>query len=285
MVRKYYGSVNISLKPLLATGELPPITAGESAIAQWGEARQATEALRADAEKISGECAEQQKRLAELTSGHRLAEAGFKLQPQEFGLPENATTPGEQEIAARLALEETSAAIAERLTRLEPFMTGLRQRVTLVLRLAQARGSVQRPESSGEVPELARLLAAVGAEMPRAHEIGSKLNAFALLVQNRGNHSDPAEVDKAASELAAELQVLVRGIQERLKEFPYPFSHARGRLTVAEYARFENPAENDWLRAYLDGSAHADRLFALNYRLIGRLLAHADAAETSLETQ
>ena len=283
MVRKYYGSVNISLKPLLATGELPPIAVGESAIAQWGEARQATEALRADAEKISGECAEQQKRLAEFTSGHRLAKAGFKLQPQEFGFPENATTPGEQEIAARFALEETSAAITERLKRLEPFMTALRQRVTLALRLAQTRSSVLRPESAGEVPALARLLAAVGAEMPRAHEIASRLSAFALLAQNRGNHSNPAEVDKAMSELAAELQSLVRGIQERLKEFTYPFSHARGQLTAAEYARFENPAENDWLRAFLDGNAHVDRLFALNYRLIGRLLAHADAAETSLE--
>ena len=52
LVRKYYGRVNISLKPLLATGELPAITGAEDAVGAWREARQATETLRAEAEKI-----------------------------------------------------------------------------------------------------------------------------------------------------------------------------------------------------------------------------------------
>ena len=73
------------------------------------------------------------------------------------------------------------------------------------------------PEAARELAELAPLLAAVGAEMPRAYEIDSKLGAFFLLAQNRGNHSDPAEVDKATSGLAADLQSLIGGIQERLK--------------------------------------------------------------------
>lgn len=121
--------------------------------------------------------------------------------------------------------------------------------------------------------------------MPRAHEIGSKRSAFVLLARNRGNHSQPAGVDKAASELAAELQSLIDGIQERLKPFTYPFPHARGRLTVAEYARSEKPAENDWQRVYSDSNAHVDRLFALHYRLIGRILAHADAGERALKSR
>ena len=63
----------------------------------------------------------------------------------------------------------------------------------------------------------------------------------------------------------------------------YPFPHARGRLTIAEYARSEKPADNDWQRAYLDSDAHVDRLFALHYRLIGRTLAHVQAVEKTLE--
>jgi hypothetical protein len=137
--------------------------------------------------------------------------------------------------------------------------------------------------SMGNLPELVGLLAAVGAEMPRAHQIGSRLNALALLAQNRGNHSHPAEVDTLATALAAELRSLVDGIQERLKEFVYPFPHARGRLTVAEYARFEKPAEHPWLHAYQDGRTHVERLFALNYQLISLLLTHAAAAEATLE--
>ena len=285
VVTKYYGSVNLSLKPLLATGELPAIANDEDGIGAWREAREATEALRAEAEELSAECGEQQKRLVELISAQCLAKAGFKLKPGAFGLPEEPMSLSEQKTAAQAALQETTAAISELLTRLDPFMAALRRRVTLALRLAQAGKSVLSPEGASELAELAPLLAAVGAEMPRAHEMGWKLSAFALLAQNRGNHSNPSEVDEVASKLAAELKSLTGGIQERLKPFPYPFPHARGRLTVAEYARSEKPAEFELQRVYQDGQSHVDRLFALHYRLIGRILAHADAAEASLEKQ
>ena len=281
MVRKYYGKVNISLEPLLIAEELPPTT-DDLAVAKWREARHATEILRAQAETISAECVEQQRRLLDLNSAHQLAKAGFKLKPKEFGLPENATSVGEQESAARVALDETSSAISGRLTDLEPFMVALRQRVTLALRFGSANRDTSDPEAISEA-ELARLLVAVGEQMPRAHEIGWKLRAFTVLAQNRSNHPNPAQVDQVVSQLIAELQSLIGGIQEQLKQFAYPFPHARGRMTVAEYARSEQSAENDWHRVYLDGGAHVDRLFALHYRLIGRILAFGDAAETRLE--
>ena len=70
-----------------------------------------------------------------------------------------------------------------------------------------------------------------------------------------------------------------------MKQFTYPFAHARGRLTVAEYARSEKAAEFGLLRVFQDGHSHVDRLSALHYRLVGRILVHADAWETSLEKQ
>ncbi|MCX6923552.1 MAG: M48 family metallopeptidase [Verrucomicrobia bacterium] len=285
MVRKYYGNVNISLKPLLTTGELPAIASDENTSGMWREARQASETLRGEAETLSAECDERRRRLIDLISARTLLQAGFKLEQQEFGLPENATLFSEQETAARFALEETTAAISDRLARLDPFMAALRRRVTLAFRVAHAGRSDQSSEGAGEPAELARLLAAVEAEMPRVLEIGSKLAAFLLLGQNRDNHSDPAEVDATVTALAAELQSQIGGIQERLKRFDYPFPHARGRLTVAEYAAFEETAENALQRVGLDGNSHVDRLLALHYRLVGRILAHADRGETSLQKQ
>ena len=76
-----------------------------------------------------------------------------------------------------------------------------------------------------------------------------------------------------------DLKSLVAGIQERLKGFAYPFPHARGQMSVADYARSEQPAQNDWQRVYQDSQSHVERLFALNYQLIGRVLAQADASE------
>ncbi len=283
MIRKFYGSVDISLKALLGTSDLLPAAEEGSAVLKWGDARQATEALRAEAEKFSTECVEHQRRQVNLISAHCLTKAGFKVEPGAFGLPPHATTSGEQEIAARFALEETRAAIADCLAKLEPFVVALRERVMLALRLALMKENTPGSEGSSEVTESARLLAGVGAEMPRTHEIGSRLSAFVALARNRGNHSKPAEVDKVASEFAGELQALIAGIQERLSQFVYPFPHARGRLTVAEYARYEGSSENEWQRVYLDGNSHVERLFALHYRLSGRLLGLVATAEQDIE--
>ena len=282
MVRKFYGRVNLSLQPLLTSGESPVSSDNIASMARWREARNGTEVQRGDAERASADYVEQLQRRANLVSAHQLATAGFKLEPAEFGLPESATSPAELETAARFALDETSSVMADRFAKLEPFMTLLRQRVTLALALHTKSGIVAS-DAGREVGDLVRLLAAVGSEMSRAHEMGSKLPAFTLLAQNRGNHSNPADVDKQVSQLVTELQAIITGIQERLGSYDYPFPHARGQLSVADYLRSEKPADNDWHRAYLDSDAHVDRLFALNYRLIGRVLALTEAAEKPLE--
>jgi hypothetical protein len=281
MVRKYFGGINISYKPLLSSGELPPISDSENPLQNWRDARLATENLRADAEKISSECDEQHQRLSQLISAQNLAKAGFKLETEPFGLPAHALSPDKQEIAARFALEEARTAISDHLARLEPFMTTLQKRVLLALRLAQARGNGSSAGAS-EIAELTSVLAAVAAEMPLARDIGSQLNAFVSLAQNRPNHSHPQHVDKVLAEFSSRLQPLIDGIQQRLKQFTYPFPHPRSPLTVADYARYEKPAEFELQRLYLNCNAHVDRLFALHYRLVGRILTCVDAVEAQL---
>src|SRR6266478_2261814 len=107
LVKHYYGTVNVSFKPLLTTGNSPPLDSHE-AITAWQGARKETDCLRADAQTISAECAGQHQRLADLIAAQRLTTAGFRVCQEAFGLPENATSPGEQEIATRFAIEEAS---------------------------------------------------------------------------------------------------------------------------------------------------------------------------------
>jgi len=283
MVRKYYGAVNISLKPLAETAELALVWSAEDVLGKWKEARQITDTLRVEAEKLSNECVEQQRRSGNLFTVYCLAKAGFRVDSAEFGLPASATSSAEQEVAARNLLEETTAATEERLEKLEPFMVALRQRVQPLLWLAQTDGKASSSEDPNETGKLFRLLAAICVEMRNAHELGSRLNAFMVLAQNRAKGS--AELHKAMSELAAELQSLIAGIQERLKDFQYPFPHARGVLTVAEYIRSEESLEHEWHRLYVDGGAHVERLFALHYRLVGQLLGQAAVVEERLEAE
>ncbi len=283
MIRKYFGEVAISLKPLLVGWDLPPVAPDENAVGKWRKACQAVQALRASAEQRSAECIEEYKKLAGFTAARCLATAEFKVEPAEFGLPGHATTPGDQEIAARFALDVTGKTITKCLAKVEPYVEALRQRVILALRIVRSNNGVPQGDRPEELPQLLRLLVAVGAEMSNVHAMGSKLKAFMLLAQNRGNHSDPAQVDRIVSDLSSELNALVRGIQQRLGSFPYPFPHARGQLTVAEYARAEELAGDKWIRSYQDAAAHVDRLLALNSRLVGRVLRWAETSEEQIE--
>lgn len=283
MIRRFYGTVDISLRPLMTAEGLPEIGDVTGALASWQRARDLTESLRTEAEASSLAFQSQQGRLPDLHSAQRLAQVGFKLNLREFGLPETTSSPSEQEEAARLAIDTANQSMSHELSQLDRFFNALRQRVTLALKLASPSESSSTVSADGDLSEQTALLAAVAAEMPQLKELSFRLPAFLLLAQNRGNSSSPSAVEGAIDDMAAELRALIQGIQDRLSSFPYPFPHPRGQLTVAEYARHEKSAESEGQRVYLDGHAHVDRLLALHYRLVGRLLAAAGTAEARLE--
>jgi hypothetical protein len=56
-------------------------------------------------------------------------------------------------------------------------------------------------------------------------------------------------------------------------------------LTIPEYTRYEKTCQNEWESVYRESDSRLDRLFALHYRLIGRLLVLADIAEKDLEQE
>ena len=72
-------------------------------------------------------------------------------------------------------------------------------------------------------------------------------------------------------------------MQSPLGNLPYPFPHPRGQLTVVEYARYEKVCKHEWETVYRESNSLLDQLFALHYRLIGRLLVLAETAEKNLE--
>ncbi len=152
--------------------------------------------MRGSAESISNACGEQERRFLDATAVHYLANARFKVDPEEFGLPEYANSIARQEVVARSLIRDLKRrlAIARQHADLAPFIRALRQRVTLALRFAQTTASAN---TLTEIDALASILTAVGAEMPGLREIGAKMRALALLAQNRDNHPDVAQVDKA----------------------------------------------------------------------------------------
>lgn len=277
-IRKFYGDVNISLIPLLTVAEFPPLLDHEEAVARWREACERSERLRHEAEKASGECMRQQQRLIDFTTAWCLTTAGFRIEAREFGLSESATSVGRQEIAARFAIEEASDVIKQQIGKLDGFVAALRDRVSLALQLLRSKDNLVQ-EATVKMENIARVLAAVGMAMPSVHQIGMRLRAFTVLAQNRGNHSQPQDVDTQISRLAGELQNLSAEVRSLLGCLPYPFPHPRGQLTVVDYVCYEKACQHKWEAVYQESNSILERLFALHYRLIGRLLVIADIAE------
>jgi len=281
MVRRYYGAVLINLHPLLIDGNLPVPADRAAALAQWQTACKELEAMREEAEKTSAACVELMERRLGLVAAHHLAAANFEFDAIAFGLSEAATSPSELRTAAEIALPEAAMAIEEHLARLEPFFAVLRKRIALALAIygdIDAASPVAQ-ESATLVP----LVAALGVEMKGAHDLGANLRALMPLAENRDNHSDPSQVDNEMQKLASALQAGVTGIKERLGGLNYPFADPRGPLTIAEYLQAGQLAEEEWERSYEEGARYVNRLFALHYRLVGRILTLADSAEKALD--
>lgn len=282
LVSRYYGAVNIALLPLLVDRQLPVSVEPATALAEWRAACGEVEARREEAQEASAACVERLLRRANLITAHHLAAANFAFAPEDFGLPDHATTSSELRTAAEVALPDVTPAIDEQLARLEPFFAALRKRIGLALALHAGSGAIA-PADAQEIAVIMPLLAAVGSEMKEVVAMEARLNALAALGQNRDNHPDPAGVDDEARKLASELRDGVKGLRERLGSFSYPFADPRGHLTIADYLGAVQSAEHDWQGSYGSGAAHVNRLFDLHHRLICRVLALADLAEKALD--
>lgn len=280
VVRQFYGEVNVSLLPLLTSSELPSATDRETALQEWRAACAECERLQAEATKASAEWVQQQQRLGDFTTAFHLTAAEFKINNQEFGLPSHASSVADQETASKHGMEEAMRQARTELEKVSNFIAALRRRVTLALQLRSA----QSPEDPG-APDLATLcetLVAVGGAMPTVHQLGLYLRPLVVLAENRGNHPSPAKVEVQMSRVSDELRKFTAAAQQTFQHLPYPFPHPRGKLTLAEYASYDQSCDNVWETVFREANSHLDRLFPLHYRLLGRLLVHAAAAEKQL---
>ncbi len=283
-IRKFYGAVDFTLTPLFISTTLPQAGDVFALACEWQTARQRSESLRAEAEKASADCKAIERQLSDFYSAKYLTGAGFRITPREFGLSERTRSVSKQCQAVSAAICAAEDKLRHRMAEVDEFVVALRQRVTLALQLAKSRRAARQDSAiNEETDSLIPVLVAVGAIMPLVREVGKRQGAFVLLAQNRNRHTKPDVVDSAMERLATELRQLIAKIQAALGNLKYPFTHPRGSITVAEYARYENPCGHEFERVFRDADAHVERLFALHYRLVGKILLAAELAENNLQ--
>ncbi|MCX7722590.1 MAG: M48 family metallopeptidase [Verrucomicrobiae bacterium] len=283
--RKFCGSVDLALVPLFTSATLRGLEGSHCTVEGWRSAVERTESLLRDAERVSEECAAAERRLPGLYAAKYLAAAGFKVVPNELGLPPDAKTISEQRAAATNAIWAEEAKVRACAAQLDEFMSALRCRVFFALRLGSgATGAGEARMAQEPVHPLLGTMASLGNVLTLVHEVRRRLIAFVLLATNHARHPDPTVVEAQLEKLAAELRELLELIHSRLGTAPYPFPHPRGQLTVADFARYEKPCTDQFERVLRNAEAHVEHLFTLYERVVGEILCAAARAEAALES-
>ena len=283
-VRKFYSGVSVAHVPLFAGP--PPLTGLQDLSAlrsAWQRACETAAHYQSAAAEWSAFSDDHEKKLIDCTAANHLLEAGFTLTIGSFGLPESADSVGEQIDAVRKRLAEINTALAESSVELKHFVGATCERVIAdleSLRLPEVYEAVSKvADFRAEADRLLKVYAVLGTVMPLLRKMGRKLRAFLVLIQNRANHGSPDKVDSEIDKVARELRESLAQIQSNLQGLQYPFPHARGEISLVEYARHGKREDSEWKTVFEESNTHLERLFSLHYRVLGRLLVIADQVE------
>ena len=203
--------------------------------------------------------------------GRALLDAGFKIKKDEFQL--TAATPEAAETAASTARAEVQQHRAE----LDAAISATRDRLTSALR---SLGNPHAPDASPTARESAQLLTVL-SRLDAAHPVLVALRndqaAFELLLHNASNAGD--KWSAAAQSLAAGIKRSVAHILSAVQGVNYPFAHAHGAVTLADFLGECAAHENELVQTYLRGQAVLDRFLSTCSRTLARLAALAKQGE------
>ena len=211
-----------------------------------------------------------------------MLEAGFKVKAASYGLI--AAKAG----AARALADLTGREIAEQGAKLDPFDKLCAQRMALAFITLNTRGCYEEVDPDETLRDEVRSHHPIAAAMakrvwPAASALAGARAGMAAILENFEGNEQNAKLHQA---ILAE----GRGIHDKLEELkaalghdlPYPFEHAKGEITLAEFAVPTVPEAND-IGELLEASDRAmDHLTTVYIRLLGRLAVIVERVETFL---
>jgi hypothetical protein len=202
---------------------------------------------------------------------HALLEAGFKIKKDEFRL---AAATRE---AAVNAVNAARTKVRQHRGELDAAVSATRDRLSKALR---SLGNPYAPDASPAARETAQLLAVL-ARLDAAHSALAALRnnqaALELLLQNGAKAGD--QWSTAAEPLADGIKQSVRQILGGAQGVNYPFPHAKGTVTLADFLGECSAHGNEFVQTYLRGQAVLDRFLSTCSRILARLAALAKQGE------
>jgi hypothetical protein len=218
--------------------------------------------------------------LMEVEQAQAILESRLRVKSDTFSVP--LTTVGE---AAGVA----AAARCRRQSldpQFEPFEIAAKRRIAAALALLMVPQIAERIESAAarckEVERLLPALAALQQSLDHILELRNTNATLTLLVKQLSGTNENAALIRVINERMCAEALQIRRLSERLARNQYPLDHAKGSITIAQYAIGAVPQKDDWQAILNAGPQILDNLATLYRRTCSRLANTAEAVERAI---
>jgi Zn-dependent protease with chaperone function len=277
-VRRYYQGTFTVLRPIRLRGSRVDRPADvNAAVAALKDSRHAVmstiEAHRALVKKYN----QADLHIVEATQARALFRVGRRVRKGDFSVP--MRNIDEVNGVLRRAHARINGSCRDLIRYEEVFSTRLWAALQLmhVAKVADRLGNFQKLQE--ECHKLVDALAFLNSNsQDLLHLRNSQAALYSLFTQFRGHFRDKHLINEILSETKDVYQRLVR-LRESLATVIYPFDHAKGRLTMAEYALEEMPDPENPFHIFEASHQFASAMSAFYPRLAGRLAAMAEKVE------
>lgn len=259
--------------------DLPP----RECLERLKRARCALERSQHTIRKEYGRLRELDQTISNARQAECLLKAGFRVDPEMIGL-KKADPLQAHEVGRRA--ERDRQGVEERLLKIEAVFA---VRLEAALALLKCDRVAARLENAGALRAKSEQLLDVTAGLYRAEYLltSLRLNQNSLRAMedaiSRGYEED-ALIAQTLRLLETQNRALAE-LREATKEVPYPYEHAGGPVSVAQYAIGIVPSVNDLTGTGAAVSACLDNLFALYVRVMGELARIGEQVEAVVGLQ
>ena len=280
-VRRYYQGTFTVLRPIRLRGSIVDAPTDVNAtVAAMKNARQVMMSTIETHRAIIKKYDQADTHVLEATQARALFRAGYRVRKADFSIAMRNIDQANDVL--RQARARINGATRE-LTRYEEVFS---IRLWAALQLMHVQKVADRLGEARKLEEECHtLVVALAFLNTRSEDLVHLRNSHAalrsLLGQLHGHHRDKHLINEILRE-AAEVFQRLASLRESLSTVIYPFGHAKGRITMAEYSLEEMPDRENPIHIYEAAEQFGMAMSAFYPRLAGRLAIMAEKVETLL---
>jgi hypothetical protein len=273
-IKNFFGGIGLVIKPLLfETG--PGVTVG--IVSERGERLRQAKSLIATADLLS------MREALKATDTALLA----ALQQQALLHAGCFSDPSETLADPATAIAQLNGEWTRLSAEIHPFEEAAKDRLLIALSLLRTPAVAAKLQGTqalhDEVRDLLHVFGALSAAFPTLLALRQQFAKLQALLPHRVP-GGPELLDAVLRNEAGEAARLIGRVQQALGATAYPFSHVKGQLPVADFARAKEYDPDAITMTGKETESHLQMLFALYFQLLGRLVAIASQVEAQLET-